>query len=337
MPVEIVGNYPMLIRQRTGLFSLDMAVRRRGELGFPMRTITELYGRAESGKSTLGYYLTGKLTGNGNVFITDVDKFLDRNYLLTAYEKSGLNGQVHLIDSTDDKAKPRHHEDMLMEMAREFDSEDVGAVMIDSVGGIVPNVEKDEDEEFGQAFMGKRAKLVGQILNRFTITLRDKERPSIAMCINHVHSVIGGRGHTTPGGEKMTTKPAMRMMIWPQETLRDNDDELLGFLVKGVLEKHTFGGKGRTFTYYIVPEYGVHVGASAMFDCFTYELATRGAHVKIGDKSLGYLKADLLTYAREGKSIKFNPFIEELEKYEEKIMKEGIEDADDGTDTTEAG
>ena len=63
-----------------------------------------------------------------------------------------------------------------------------------------------------------------------------------------------------------------------------------------------------------------------MFDCFTYGIATRGAHVKIGDKSHGYLKAGLLKYASEGKSLKFRPFIDALEAYEEEIAKGKIDE-----------
>jgi len=76
--VNVLGNYSSITRKRSGLFSLDMALGSRGEFGVPMRTIIELYGYSNTGKSTLSYYLAGALTGKGNVAICDLEN-ADRN------------------------------------------------------------------------------------------------------------------------------------------------------------------------------------------------------------------------------------------------------------------
>ncbi len=168
--------------------------------------------------------------------------------------------------------------------------------------------------------MGRRAKLVAQFARSLGANLRVKDRPSIAIIINHVHSVIGGRGHTTAGGESLKFLSASRVMIWSQEKFlqeEDSGDFPIGFLVSGKLEKLRFGGPGREFQYYIVPGYGVHAGASAMFDCFNLGLAKRDTTIKIDGKSLGYLKKDFLNYAYDGKHRKFEPFHELLQKYED--------------------
>lgn len=485
--VRIIGNYPVLTRKRTGLLSFDLAVRRKGELGMPLRTLVELYGRPEciagntkirvrvghsgstkiltmkelyerfngrhhlrsgiyqiqsstadgrvryvnilaaisagtkpvwkvktkrcfslvasadhqflmakggykklselcigdairskrtigngrfadedkitsirsvgsvfcydlhvegptnnycaagiyvhnSGKSTLAYYLSGVLSESGSIYVCDVDKLLDKDYFKVCLEQSGFKGDAHLIDSTDAKGKAYSHESMLMMLTKGLREPDCGAIVVDSIGAIQPMVEMEEDDAYGQAFMGKRAKLVGQLARSITGILRDKDKPAIALAVNHVHSVIGGRGHITPGGETLKHKASTRIMIYTSETFKDTKDNVLGYLVKGFTEKHTFGGKGREFTYYIVPEFGVHTGASVMFDCFTYKLAERGARVKLEDKSMGYLNADLLTYAAEGKFRKFDAFKNVLMEYETKLMKEGIDNVDDGDD-----
>lgn len=332
MPVNILGKYPVLIRKRTGLFSLDMALRSRGELGFPLRTITELYGRPESGKSTLAYYLAGKITESGKISVCDVDKMMDFGYIQRAVGASGFSGDVHIIDATDEKGKPVSHEKMLMNMIIDLREEETGAAIIDSVGAIQPQVELEENESFGQAFMGKRAKLVAQVARATSGVLRDKERPSIAIAINHYHAVVGGMGHLTPGGETLKHKATTRILIWTDETLRDSNKNIQGFVIKGLTEKHTFGGKGKKFTYVVIPDYGVHVGASAMFDCFTYGLAERKARVKVGDRSVGYLNADLMAAAADGNSRKFNVFHEALAEYEEAVMKGDANNVDDGQD-----
>lgn len=322
--VQITGNYPVLLRQKSGLYSLDIALGRNGEIGIPMRTIVELYGYTNVGKSTLAYFLSGKLTGNGTVVDCDLEN-ADPEYVKSTLTHAGLKGTGHLIDSTDEKGKPISHEKMLQDMDARFTDDSVGACILDSVGAIQPLAEREGD--FGEAFMGKRAKLVAQVSRSLVNTLRNKERPSVAFVINHVHSIIGGHGHTTAGGDTLKFLAAIRIMLWTKEIFADEDEKPIGFLVSGKVEKLRYGAKNRIFSYYIVPEYGVHVGASAMFDCFDFGLAERGTTVKIGKKSLGYIKKEFLEYAAEGKQRKFEPFLEELQKHENSFNVEKVSDA----------
>lgn len=332
MTVEILGTYPTLVRGRTGLFSLDMAMRDRNKIGIPMRTIMELYGYTNAGKSTLAYYLSGKLTGEGNVSVCDLE-FCDREYVSSCLSTAGMNGSVKILSPTDEKGKPLSHENMLLETARDLYDEEFGATILDSVGGIVPNVEQDvllnsKEKELGQAFMGKRAKLVGQFARAVTAALRNKERPSLAIVINHLHQNIGSHGHTTAGGENLKYLAASRVMIWPGETIYSDSEksDVFGFLVRGQIEKLRYGSRGRSFQFYIVPGYGVHEGASALYDCLEYGLAESKSVVKIGDKSFGYLKANLLKLAAEGNTRRFEAFQEELLNHEKKIIQEAITD-----------
>src|SRR5258706_8016434 len=140
MPVEILGEYPTIIRNRSGLFSLDLALSNKGELGVHMRTIMEVYGHPETGKSTLCYYLAGVLVGNGNSSICDVEN-ADPGYIKDTVETAGLNGTVKLINTTNDKGKPRPHEEMLNEVAADLYDEDIGSIILDSVGMVQPLAE----------------------------------------------------------------------------------------------------------------------------------------------------------------------------------------------------
>lgn len=341
--VNVVGNYPSLARYRTGLFSLDMALRDGAKVGVPMRTIMELYGYTNVGKSTLSYYLAGKLTGEGNVSICDVE-YCDRDYVAKCMETSGLQGEVKLIDTHDDKGKPRSHEEMLRENAVDLYDDDFGASILDSIGLVTPNVEMDvilnpKEKELGQAFMGKRAKLIGQYSRALQAALRNKQRPSLGILISHVHSVMGGRGHVSAGGETKGFAAATRIMMWPEKTYfprnkdgTDDTNNVLGFLVAGQVEKLRYGGRGRKFRFYIVPGYGVHEGASAMFDCLEYGFAESKATVKIGDKSFGYLSATLLSAAAEGNTRKFTAFQEELAIQEESMVLDRLEEGNGDSD-----
>jgi RecA/RadA recombinase len=322
--VKIVGSYPYIVRRRTGLFSLDMALANRGDLGAPMRSIYEVYGYPNSGKSTLCYYMAGKLSPQPAISICDLE-MADMGYLKSAVGMSGFKGNVYMVDTTNDKGKIATHEQMMTTMVRDLEDKS-GAVILDSIGAIQPIAEAAGD--FGEAFVGKRAKLVAQVSRATSQALRLKKEEGCAFVINHTHQIIGGRGHTTAGGETLKYMAAVRIMIWTGEVIQNTDEtDVLGFQVSGQVEKLRFGGRGKHFSYYIVPGLGVHPGASAMFDCFDLGLADRGSTVKINGKSLGYLKKDLLEYAMTGKNRKFEPFQELLAEYEATLQY--AEDAGD--------
>lgn len=321
MAVSVIGAYPVVPRKRTGLYSFDLAVANKGNLGLPLRSIVELYGHPNAGKSTLAYYLSAITTQKGQVTLCDIEQ-LDRDYISDTFTTAGFEGTVKIVDTTDDKGKPLPHETMLSVMAEDLYDEETGAVILDSVGAIQPIAEASGD--FGEAFMGKRAKLVAQVSRSLSAALRNKERPSLAVVINHVHGVMGGRGHTTAGGDTLKYMAAVRIMLWTDTIWHETaeaDSPVVGFQVGGQVEKLRFGGRGRKFKFYIVPGYGVHVGAGAMFDCFDLGYAEQGATVKLDGKSLGYIRKDLLNKAVRKPEL-FEPFVDEIQRRDKRKLKD---------------
>ena len=341
--ITVSGSYPTLERRMTGLFSFDYAVAdlAKGELGLPLRVIVELSGHQGVGKSSLAYYLAGKVAGNGAISVCDIE-LLDRDYIPSAVGVSGFKGEIRLVDSIDDKKRPVPHETMLMGMATELFKEEVGAAVMDSVSAIQPIAEAAGD--FGEAFMGKRAKLVAQVTRALSGALRNKGRASSAFVINHAYQVIGGHGHTTAGGIVLPALAGVRVHMWTKEVFMsgekdDPENRPLGFLVGGQVEKLRFGGKGRSFQFYIVPGFGVHPGVTAMFDAIANGFAerTKVGQIKMNDKTFGRIKSELLTYAAEGKSRKFTPFIEVLNDYATEIKKGNVADVVSESDADETG
>lgn len=362
--VTVSGRYPTLARVKSGLFSLDYALSHEGNLGIPLRVIMELYGYTNVGKTTLADYLAGRIASEqgGSITIADLE-MNDVAYIPYAVSAGGYKGNVRMVDVTDDKGKIKTHEDILMVMAKDLLKESVSATIWDSVGATQSMAQQsvltDPKATFGEAFMGKRAKLVGDVASALRTALIAKETPSIAIAINHVHQVLGGRGHITPGGERLKYLAGTRIMMWSTEAFYENDDDptspALGFRVSGQIEKLRFGGRGRKFQFYIVPGYGVHAGVTSMFDAFDltarldalkrkgkiredvapYMTAERGARVKLDDKNLGFLKKDLLEYAATGKRRKFYPFQDVMSRFVEDIERglinlEEAEKDDDG-------
>lgn len=324
MSVIVEGHYPVIHRRPTGLFSLDWASADLGSSGWPMRTIAEIYGHPNVGKSSLVYYLSGVLGQGKKIHLCDLEQ-ADIGYIKKSLSGAGYKGTVKISDVVDDKGKPIPHEKVLNEMASALFSEDVRVCILDSVGGIQPTAEAEGD--FGEAHMGKRAKLMAQVARKMSNALRIKDEPSAAFVINHVHSIIGGRGHTTAGGDTLKFLAAMRIMMWTDKVWKDSEEtdaEPIGFQVKGQLEKLRYGGRGKTFKFYIVPGFGVHTGVSAMFDCFDYGLAEQGSTVKVGGKSLGYIRKDFLTYAMDGRQRKFDVFRDLLAEHQKVMEREDV-------------
>ena len=332
--VKVTGRYPALIRVKTGLFSFDYALSHKGNLGLPMRVFAELYGYTNSGKSTLAYFLAGKVASEmqkKEILVADLELADVQDYVPHAMGMSGFKGEVKMMDLTDEKTnKPLPHEKILMKLVKGLHfGDDVGAIIWDSIGATQSRVAFEElfsaKGEFGQAHMGRKPFLVGQVVDAISTTLGTKSYPATAIGINHVHQVIGGRGHTTPGGERKGYLAGVRLMLWTGEIFREDDEDdtspVLGFHVKGQVEKLRFGGRGRKFGFYIVPGFGVHTGVSAMFDAFQFGLAERGARVKLDGKNLGFLKKDLLSYAAEGKRRKFYPFEDAMARYTEDVER----------------
>ena len=315
MAVKRLGSYPSLVRFETGLYSIDAALQSpTGDIGLPLRSIYEIYGRPGVGKSSLSYYLAGKtasLLPDKRIDLCDLE-ILDPDYVIASLEHSGFDGTLNFIGMRDTKNKRRSHESMIQELQSNLELDDVSCGILDSVGAIVPIAE--DEGEIGEANMGRRAKAVSQMSRKTILTLRDLLYPKNLYIVNHVLSVLGGRGHTTPGGEAVKYLGAIRMMLWQDELITNSKDVVTAFVTKGQVEKLRYGAKGRKFQFVVIPGYGVSAELTALVDCVELGIASRKSVVKIGNTSVGYL-SKLVDSAKSGYSKTFEPFFEALEKY----------------------
>lgn len=299
-----------ITRRSTGLYSLDLALAGGGSIGLPLRSLVEVYGNTHVGKSTLTYYLSGMVAERGTIDLCDLEG-LDTAYLRNVLLNSNFRGHVKIMDSVD-KGKPRHHADMVNEMASDFISKpDTNVVILDSVGAFVPTAESEGD--IGESFMGRRAQTIAQFSRRMISNLIAKEQDGVCFVVNHVHSVIGGQGHSTAGGDTLHNMANTRIMLWNKQIIKAGDDTI-GYWVGGKLEKLRYGGKGRGFQFILIPDFGISRELSAMFDCFELGLAERSTHVKVSGKSFGFI-SKLFESAKNGSKEKFEPFFELLEDH----------------------
>lgn len=310
---KVEGDYPTLERIKTGLYSFDMALSHGGRVGFPTKSVIEIYGNAGIGKSTLSYFLAGKRSPNGRILICDLEG-LDIDYLPIATDPTGFDGIIEIIRSVDAKGKTRSHENMINELTdRVLQEEDTQVGILDSVGAILPVFEQASD--IGEGFGAKRAVVVSQFARKATFTVNNKPAQPNIFVVNHSHVIIsGGMGHQTAGGVALGYLGAVRLFLRQSNT--DNiksGDEVVAYVTNGTVEKLRYGGKGRRFKFTMVPGWGIRPRLTLLQDTVDLGLVERGSVVKIGDKSFGYI-SKFVDYDLEDREDKFEPFLEALNK-----------------------
>ena len=314
MPVTIEGTRNLISRVSTGLYGLDCAMSFQKSLGFPLQTITEIYGNESIGKSTFVYYLSGVITKQinpkGKIVLCDLEG-IDIEHLPRAVGMGGFDGTVRIVEAIDKKGKVRSHDDMLTETANALYDDDTICTIVDSIGAIVPTAEKETN--VGEGFGAKRAVVVAQWVRKTLDAVLTASHPSVAFATNHVHTIIGGRGHLTTGGVTLNYLAANRMYLYNSsaDTIKSGD-YVLANVIAGKMEKLRYGGKGREFKFVIVPGFGVRPNLTALQDCVELGLAERGSVVKIKDKSFGFI-SKLVEQDLAGDNDKFSPFYELLE------------------------
>lgn len=314
--VKIISNHPTIERRESGLYTLDHALGQPDRPGLPLRSIYEIYGDAHSGKSSLVYYLSGRIAPNdGVIALADIEG-VDQSYFEHAF--GAYEGTLKVIDEYDDKGKPRYHGAMLTELARGLGSEyNVG--IFDSISSYASAAE--DEGTIGEAFMGRRARDMAQFLRKSRSNLLYNETPGALFLVNHKYAVLGSAGaHTTAGGLAPQNLSAVRVWLYRKESIiktADQDD----YYAEGRVMKLRYGGKGRKFGVCFLSGRGVHPGLTALFDCFRLEIASRGATVKIGKTSHGRLST-LVAAARAGDEKPFEPFYEALQNFDGTIQEE---------------
>jgi len=318
MKVIVETNKSKVLRKETGLFSLDMAFAdlTKGQLGLPLNSFHEFYGAEHIGKSTLVYYLAGKLSDKGRIVLCDFEG-LDIDYVPMVMELAGFADTLRVVDAADEKGKLRSHEKMLTEMTHILATDEKAHCgIVDSVGAIFPTFQKESD--VGEGMGAKRAVIVSDFMRAAIDSIETKnvlyDTPVTYFAANHAHSIVsGGYGHQSSGGQVLKHLSATRTFMY--NSARDaikRGDEVLAYVAHGKVEKLRYGGKGREFDVVIVPGHGVRPNLTAVIDCVNEGLAQRSSYVKIGDDSIERITT-LVDEDLAGNDKIFEPFHELLE------------------------
>lgn len=331
MAISFIGdNFESTNRVLTGCHSLDYALGDSlGNMGIPVRSVFEVYGPKNVGKSTFCFSLLGM-----------VAKYLSKNVTILDWEgqsKETIEGvltsqsftsQVNYLLNKGDESSEDTLERFLEELLDE--SQNVG--MMDSIGAFRPTALLEG--KIGDANMGVFAREMGQFSNKLIHSqLRSKE-PGVVFLTNHVHPTIGGmvQGSVTSGGEKKKYLAHVRIDL--KRAFLGNSTADLGetFLIRGRVDSNRFGYSKREFHVFMIGGEGIHVGLTAMWDCIVSGLATLSAKkisesntVSMDGQSFGKL-GHIIDHRNDNPDF-FAPFINALRTNDVEVpAEEEVED-----------
>lgn len=263
------------------------------EVGFPTRTVVEVYGPTGIGKSTLCTALASYVSqALDNLEIDYLDlEGQDESIIGRVLETSGYGAsKFNWVTPPKSKGKPdTSDEAMLTALLEGFYREPPCVGILDSVAAIASRAEVEG--EIGDANMGRRAFGMAQFSRGVSRALRTIDTPTALFMINHWYEKMGTIGpakqYTAPGGVVKENLEKLRIQVkvpWV-EYLSAGDGKKEGrweegWIIEGKVEKNRSGQKNTIFQVFVYGGQGVHVGMSALIDCLAGELA----EVKSGGK-----------------------------------------------------
>lgn len=270
---EFKGKTKPITRRSTGLHSLDRALLG----GMPLMSNYEIYGFTHVGKSSLAYYLSGRVREDGKIMLADFEHF-DPEYVLSSTGMAGFDGEIHETNTDYGEAAVEDLKNALLD-------EEYQAGILDSIGALMPK--KEIEGEVTDANMGLKPRLVAKMM-RLTLYCFKRNPESAFFMINHLHPIMSlQNAHTTSGGVAVHNNTHVRLRL-----SRLKDDEYY-HIVQGRVDKLRYGGRGdkRGFHFVILPEVGVHPGLSMIEDCKWYGLLDSGNRIKMDGENYGFFKS----------------------------------------------
>jgi RecA/RadA recombinase len=276
-PVFELPENVHLPRVMTGIPKLDRILgSQNNKLGMPLRSLYEIYGPPGSLKSSLGIFMAARVNSSGVIVTADIEGGFEKEYVRSVLITAGFGGRFRLLSMIDDKDVPRFHEDVVQELADSLDA-DADAAVLDSVGAVTPIAEVKGD--LSDAIIGRRAKLMASLTRRALTRLMYENKIFIA--INHQHSIIGGHGFWTPGGDTLKYGASVRLRMRAKEYGLPTG----AILTEAVVTKLRYGGTRSDSQALIcgIPDFGISPEMSVVFEALQAKAATSSSKSKMSD------------------------------------------------------
>lgn len=171
--------------------------------------IVEIFGENSSGKTTLALHLTALFQKLGKVAYIDAEHALDVEY--------GASLGVSMDDLI--ISQPDCMEDTFDIIENLSNSGLFSLVVVDSVASLTPRPE--EEGEYGDAHMGKKAWLMSQGLRKLTPIV--DENGTVLIFLNQIRSSMSSWGspEITPGGKALRFHATQRIKVKAEGSVDD--------------------------------------------------------------------------------------------------------------------
>lgn len=278
MPQETLnftGNHEEPEWVRTGLYSLDRALRwDDSTIGWPTRSITQVYGLTSIGKSTFINSVACILGRMLDLPVSCLDLEHQSGMTIQAIASAmNYTGWWKWVEP-DAKQEDKFSDEHLLNQLRK-DAEDGYITILDSVAMVSPVAE--DKGNVGDRIVGARAYSVAQYIRGVGRRLKWNEKPIVSFLANHKYEDIATglpfKTSHAPGGAVKDNINFInidaKLCYYNKKKMHFDD----GWVFEGKVIKNRFGVSGDTFWVYIVGGRGVHFGLTSMFDCVKFGLA----------------------------------------------------------------
>lgn len=318
MAIKFVGDEPgNTERVDSGIFTLNMALMdSQGNIGFPLRSLVEVYGPKGIGKTTFATDLAGtiaKATGN-RVDFCDLEG-QSKETLDSVLKHTGFSGQVSMVAM---RAKETP-EDTIQRYCDLVFEDDAGIGVFDAIGAYTSGAEfkgKLTDKN-----VGEKPFIMGRLAGRLVRALAISDYSRAIFLLNHEHPTFGGltSGTDTGGGVKKKYLSHVRIRLQLAFLGKGVVQYEKSYLIKGRVDDNRYGYNKTTFYAFIVKGDGVHRGLTSMFECIALKAADVSAE---SIKESTTVKMDGTSYGKVGEIMSehandpafFQPFRDKLKE-----------------------
>jgi recombination protein RecA len=229
----------------TGCLSLDVSI---GTGGIPVGRFTEIYGSEGAGKTTIALSIARKAIKLGKkVLYVDAENMLDVALIPDILGEAFPEDMFVLI-------QPDTAEAVLTIIEHGIESGEFGLIVLDSIGALAPEVEKEKDLDEMQ--MGTTPKLLAKFFRRNSYAVRHSN--TAVLLINQVRDNIGSysKGFTVPGGHALKHFCAVIISLSKGQEIKQNS-EAVGITTTFVIKKNKLSAPFRGYTLPIIFGQGV--------------------------------------------------------------------------------
>lgn len=322
--IEFIGTHYTFGRAVTRFHSLDWALRGdENSIGFPTRTLSEIYGPTGVGKTTLSLEILSRVSqslDNAEIACADLEN-QDENMVINVLNNSGYKAKFNWVNPPIVRGEVDDRDEIILQTLLGYVNQEPPCLgLLDSVASISPMAEVEGD--IGDANMGRRAFPMAQFTRRAIRILRTQEIPSCIIMTNHWYEKMGTIGpakqYTAPGGVVKENLEHLRIQVKVPfvDYISSGESKVQArwegsWVLEGRVEKNRSGEKDTKFQVFIYGGWGVHEGMTSIIDCLASGIAQiKSGKVILDGQDYGNLKK-IIDRERDNKEF-FTPFANAL-------------------------